>query len=59
MFDTKKKALFRYCFGSETRMYLTLDYPVAMFVERAADDEMCIYSCGVNNYLSFLFFFMF
>jgi len=26
---------------------------LAMFVERAADDEMCIYCLGVNNYFSF------
>jgi len=27
-----------------------------MYVERVADDEMCIYCLGVNHYFSFLFF---
>jgi len=27
-----------------------------MYVERAADDEMCIYCRGMNIYLSFLYF---
>jgi len=30
-----------------------------MYVERAADDEMCIYCRGVNNYFSCLFFLYF
>jgi len=30
---------------------------LAMYVERVADDEMCIYCLGVNNDFSFLFFF--
>jgi len=32
---------------------------LAMYVERASDGEMCIYCCGVNNYFSFIFFFIF
>jgi len=31
----------------------------ATYVERTADDEMCIYCLGVNNYFSFLFFLYF
>jgi len=27
-----------------------------MYIECAADDEMCIYCLGVNNYFLFLFF---
>jgi len=30
-----------------------------MYVERAADDEMCIYCLGVNNYFSFIFLLFF
>jgi len=32
---------------------------LAMYVERVADDEMCFYCRGVNNYISFLFFLYF
>jgi len=32
------------------------DTLLAMYVERAADDKMCIYCLGVNIYFSFLFF---
>jgi len=32
------------------------DFLVAIYIERAADDEMCIYCLRVNNYFSFLFF---
>jgi len=30
-----------------------------MHLECAADNEMCIYCLGLNNYLSFLFFYIF
>jgi len=30
-----------------------------MYTERGADDEMCFYCLGVNNYFSFLFFLYF
>jgi len=29
---------------------------LSIYIERAADDKMCIYCLGVNKYFSFLFF---
>jgi len=39
--------------GYESRMRLSA---IRVHIERAADDEMCIYCLGVNNYISLLFF---
>jgi len=38
-------------------VFFILDY--AMYIQRAADDEICIYSLGENNYFSLLFFYLF
>jgi len=29
-----------------------------LYVEYAADDKMCIYCCGVNNYIFHFFFYI-
>jgi len=38
-------------------MRLTLDD--LMYVERTADDQMCIYCLGLNNYFPFILFLYF
>jgi len=41
------------------RVTKAVDTWLAIYEERAADDEMCIYCLGVNIYFSFRFFLYF